>query len=215
MRCEHGSSVTLYLIRHGETEWSRSGQHTSRTDLPLTALGAGAARELAPWLRDVPCAQVLTSPLQRARQTCELAGLGAAAETAADLSEWDYGDHEGQRSVDIHKGRPGWDVFRDGCPGGETPQQVSDRADRLVARFHGVEGKVALFPHGQLGCVLGARWIALAAVDGQHLSLGPALLSILGCRPGCPGVRAITLWNAVPAPLFGGHRCSELNVASA
>ena len=207
--------MTLYLFRHGETEWSLSGQHTRRTDLPLTALGAGAARELAPWLRDVPFAQVLTSPLQRARQKCELAGLGATPETAADLSEWDYGDYEGQRSVDIHKGRPGWDIFRDGCPGGETPQQVSDRADRLVARFHSAERNIALFSHGQFGCVLSARWIALAVIDGQHLSLGPASLSILGYRPGCPWVRAIMLWNAVPASLFGGHRCSELNVASA
>ena len=203
--------MTLHLIRHGETEWSLSGQHTSRMDLPLTAPGAGAARELAPWLRDVPFTQVLTSPLRRARQTCELAGLGAAPETA---SEWDYGDYEGQRSVDIHRSRPGWDVFRDGCPGGETPQQVSDRADRLVARLHGAEGNVALFSHGQFGCVLGARWIALAAADGQHLSLGPASLSILGYRPGCPGVRAITLWNAVPASLPGGHCSPEPGVAS-
>ena len=207
--------MKFYFIRHGETEWSLSGQHTSRTDLPLTVLGADAARELVPWLHDVPFAQVLISPLQRARQTCELAGLGAAAETAADLSEWDYGDYEGQRSAEIHKGRPGWDVFRDGCPGGETPQQVSDRADRLIARLHGLKGNVALFSHGQFGCVLAARWIGLAAVNGQHLSLGPASLSILGHRPGYPEVRAIALWNAAPASLFGGHRSAGPNVASA
>jgi len=196
--------MRLYLVRHGETEWSLSGRHTSRTDLPLTAKGADAARELAPWLHGVPFAHVLTSPLRRARQTCELAGLGAAAETASDLSEWDYGDYEGLRSADIRKRRPDWDVFRDGCPHGETPQQVSDRADRLIAGLHGVEGhgvdgNIALFSHGQFGCALAARWIGLAAAEGQHLSLGPASLSVLGHRPGHPRVRAIALWNANPA----------------
>ena len=193
--------MSLFFIRHGDTEWSLSGQHTGRTDLPLTMQGADAARELAPWLRRVPFAHVLTSPMQRARQTCELAGLGAAAEMASELSEWDYGDYEGIRSADIHKGRPGWDVFRNGCPGGEMPQQVSDRADRLIARLHGIEGNVALFSHGQFGCVLAARWIGLAAVEGQHLSLAPASLSILGYRPGYSGTRVIALWNAVPASL--------------
>jgi broad specificity phosphatase PhoE len=197
--------MKLYLIRHGETEWSLSGQHTGRTDLPLTARGADAARELAPWLGAIAFAHVLTSPLQRARQTCEMAGLGAAAETVPDLSEWDYGDYEGQRSADIHKVLPDWDVFRDGCPGGEAPQQVSDRADRLIARLHAGEGNVALFSHGQFGCVLAARWIGLAAVEGRHLSLDPASLSILGHRPGYSGTRVIAAWNAVPASWSGGH----------
>jgi len=207
--------VRLYLIRHGETEWSLSGRHTSRTDLSLTAKGADAARELAPWLRGVPFAHMLTSPLRRARQTCELAGLGAAAETALELSEWDYGDYEGLRSADIHKDRPDWDVFQDGCPHGEAPQQVSDRADRLIASLHGTDGDIALFSHGQFGCVLAARWIGLAAAEGQHLSLGPASLSILGHRPGYPGVRSIALWNATPASMFGGHGPPAPDAASA
>jgi probable phosphoglycerate mutase len=190
--------LRLYLIRHGETEWSLSGQHTGRTDIPLTAHGEAEARELRPWLAEIQFARVLTSPRRRARRTCELVGLGPSAEIEPDLSEWDYGDYEGQRSADIRKLRPNWIVFRDGCPDGEIPTQISDRADHLIARLQAREGNVALFSHGQFGAVLAARWIGLPVIDGQHFSLGPASLSILAQDPGHPEVRAIELWNAAP-----------------
>lgn len=188
----------LHLIRHGETEWSVSGRHTGRTDLPLIAEGEAQASALAAWLGRLHYARVLASPSQRAGRTCELAGLGASAETDADLAEWDYGDYEGRTSSDICRTRHGWNVFRDGCPCGESPAQVAARADRLIARLSATEGDVALFSHGQFGCVLAARWIALQPADGQHFSLGPASLSILGFRAGHPGIRAISLWNASP-----------------
>jgi probable phosphoglycerate mutase len=192
--------MQLYLIRHGETEWSISGQHTGRTDIPLTARGEDEARTLAPLLREVSFARVLTSPRQRARQTCELAGLGSVSIVEPDLAEWDYGEYEGQRTVDIRERRPGWNVFRDGCPGGETTAQVSDRADRLIARLLALSGNLALFSHGQFGCVLAVRWIGLPTIEGQHFALGSASLSILGHEPDHPKVRVIALWNAVPAP---------------
>ena len=131
--------LRLYLIRHGETEWSLSGQHTGRTDISLTVRGEDEAKELALRLQAIPFAHVLTSPRQRARRTCELVGLGPAAEIDPDLAEWDYGDYEGVRSVDIRKTRADWNLFRDGCPNGETPAQVSARADRLIARLRGLE----------------------------------------------------------------------------
>ncbi len=196
--------LQLYFIRHGETEWSLSGQHTGRTDIPLTARGEDEARELGPCLRAIKFARVLTSPRQRAQRTCELAGLGPAVEIEPDLAEWDYGDYEGQRTVDIRKGRPDWNVFRDGCPRGEMPAQVSDRADRLIAHLRALDGNVALFSHGQFGCVLAARWIGLPAIEGQHFALGAASLSILGHEPSHPKVRVIALWNAAPASLSGG-----------
>ena len=192
---------SLYLIRHGETEWSMSGQHTGRTDVPLTSSGEQQARALAPWLDGVKFARVLTSPRARARRTCELAGLGAAAETEPKLAEWDYGDYEGRRSIDIRRDRPGWNVFRDGCPGGEAAAQVAGRADCLIVDLSTAEGDIALFSHGEFGSVLAARWIALPPADGQHFSLGPASLSILGHRPGHPEVRSVALWNASPAGL--------------
>ncbi len=188
--------VCLYLVRHGETEWSLAGRHTGRTDIALTERGEDEARGLASRLRNIRFAHVLSSPLQRARRTCELAGLGAAAEIEADLAEWDYGDYEGQRSVDIRKQRAGWNVFRDGCPHGETPAQVSGRADRLIARLRTLEGNVALFSHGQFGCVLAARWIGLPLIEAQHFALGPASLSILGYDRHHPEVAIIALWNA-------------------
>jgi broad specificity phosphatase PhoE len=188
--------LRLYLIRHGETEWSLSGQHTGRTEIALTAHGEDMARALGQRLRKVEFASVLTSPRLRAQRTCELAGLGQKAEIEPDLAEWDYGDYEGKRSADIRKERPGWMVFRDGCPNGETPSQVSDRADRLIARLGTLEGNVALFSHGHFGCVLATRWIGLPIVEGQHFSLDPASLGILGYAPSHPDVRVIALWNA-------------------
>jgi len=192
------SGPQLYFIRHGETEWSRSGQHTGNTDIPLTANGEDEARALRPWLQQIPFTFVLTSPQQRARTTCTLAGLGGEAEIEPALSEWDYGDYEGRRSDDIRSQRPGWTVFRDGCPSGETPAVISNRADLLIARLLLMAGNVALFSHGQFGAVLAARWIGLPVIKGQHLLLGPASLSILGNNPSHPDVRMISLWNASP-----------------
>jgi broad specificity phosphatase PhoE len=177
------TSVRLYLVRHGETEWSLSGRHTGRTDLPLTAKGEQKARMLGERLRTVPFLRVLSSPRQRARQTCALAALTLETEIEPDLAEWDYGDYEGLYSTDIRKGRPGWNLFRDGCPHGEMPAQVSDRADRLVARLRALDGNVALFSHGHFGSVMAVRWIGLPVVEGQHFLLGTASLTILGYEP--------------------------------
>jgi probable phosphoglycerate mutase len=186
----------IYLVRHGETEWSLSGQHTGRTDIPLTPRGEEAAQELGQRLRNIQFARVLTSPRQRARRTCELAGLGPVAEIEPDLAEWDYGDYEGQRSADIRKGRPDWNLFRDGCPRGETPAQVSDRADRFIARLRVLDGNVALFSHGHFGRVLGARWIGLPVNEAQRLLLDTASLSILGYEHNHAESPVIALWNA-------------------
>ena len=185
----------IYLIRHGETEWSLASRHTSRTDIPLTEQGEQEARKLAERLRDFTFSQVFTSSRQRARRTCELAGLGPVAKIEPDLAEWDYGDYEGQHSVDIHKGRPDWNLFRDGCPHGEMPAQVSDRADRLIARLRALDGNIALFSHGHFGCVLAARWIGLPVMEGQHFLLGTASLSIFGYEPSHPEVPLIERWN--------------------
>lgn len=195
----------LHFIRHGETLWSLSGQHTGSTDIPLTEPGEDQARALAPSLRRIQFGQVLTSPRQRARRTCELAGLGSTAEIEPDIAEWDYGDYEGQRSEDIRKERPGWIVFQDGCPGGESPQQVSDRADRLIAKLSSLNANIALFSHGQFGCVLAARWIGLPVVHGQHFAISPASLSVLSNNPSHPEVRVIALWNSTLAPICLDH----------
>ena len=147
-------------------------------------------------LRGIPFAHVLSSPLQRARQTCELAGLNRAPEIDPDLAEWDYGEYEGLRSVEIRQLRPHWNVYRDGCPGGEMPVDVATRADRLIARLRKLEGNVALFTHGQIGSAIGVRWIDLAVAEARHLSLGTASRSMLGFDPHQPEVPVITLWNA-------------------
>jgi probable phosphoglycerate mutase len=190
--------LRLYLIRHGETAWSLTGQHTGHTDLPLTAHGEEEARKLTPWLKTVQFSHVLTSPLRRAQRTCALAGLESAAEIEPDLAEWDYGDYEGKLSIDIRKERPGWNIFRHGCPGGEMPDQISVRADRLIARLHALDGNVALFSHGEFGCALAARWIGLPVVEGQHFQLGTGSLGILSFNPSHPGIPVIALWNASP-----------------
>jgi probable phosphoglycerate mutase len=187
----------LYLMRHGETAWSLSGQHTGRTDIPLTEQGEQDASQLAERLRIVEFSRVFTSPLQRARRTCELAGLGKVAEIEPDLAEWDYGDYEGQRPLDIRKARPDWNVFRDGCPGGESAAQVSERADRLIVRLRTLEGNIAIFSHGHFGRVLGARWIGLEIRQAQHLLLSTASISILGYEHNVEEVPAVVLWNAV------------------
>jgi len=186
----------LYLVRHGETDWSLTGQHTSRTDISLTKQGDRDALSLGDRLRTVSFSRVFTSPRQRARRTCALAGLTPVAEIEPDLAEWDYGDYEGRRSVDICQERPDWNLFRDGCPHGEMPAQVSDRADRLIARLRGMHGNIALFSHGQFGCVLAARWIGLPLIEGPHFLLSTTSLSILGYEPHHPAVPVIALWNA-------------------
>lgn len=186
----------IVLVRHGETDWSLSGQHTGRTDLALTARGEQDARELAERLGALAFNRVLTSPLQRARRTCGLAGLGAVAEIESDAVEWDYGDYEGLRPVDIRKERPDWNIFRDGCPRGESPLQVAKRADQLIARLLKLKGNIALFSHGQFGRVLGVRWIGLPIGQAQHFLLGTASVSILGFGHGRADEPAIVLWNA-------------------
>jgi len=195
------TAVRLYLVRHGETEWSLSGQHTSRTDIPLTERGERQARDLRQRLNETEFSGVFSSSRQRARRTYALADLIQEAEIEPDLVEWDYGDYEGRRSADICRERPDWNLFRDGCPGGETPAQVSDRADRLIARLRALQGNIALFSHGQFGCALAARWIGLPVIEGQHFLLDPASLSILGYEPNHPSVPAILLWNATPAAI--------------
>lgn len=192
------SPLRLYFMRHGETAWSLSGRHTGRSDLPLTPHGEQLARDLAPALAGIPFSRVLTSPRLRARRTCELAGQGGTALAEPDLAEWDYGDYEGLRTVEIHAAHPGWDVWRDGCPGGETPAAASDRADRLIARLQELGGNVALFSHGQFGRVLAVRWIGLPVTDGRHFVLDPASISILEMEAGNFAQRVIALWNAGP-----------------
>ena len=188
----------LYLVRHGETAWSLSGQHTGRTDIPLNEKGEQDARKLAERLRAVRFSRVFTSPLQRARRTCELAGLNEIAEVEPDLAEWDYGDYEGQSPVEIRKARPDWNVFRDGCPRGESPAQVSERADRLITRLRTLEGNIAIFSHGHFGRVLAARWIGLRVRQAQRFLLSTASLSILGYEHNLAEESAIVLWNSVP-----------------
>ncbi|MGZ9104212.1 MAG: histidine phosphatase family protein [Rhodoplanes sp.] len=184
----------VYLARHGETEWSLSGQHTGITDIPLTENGRNLAKRLAPVLATERFALVLTSPLERARKTCELAGLGARAEIDRDLMEWNYGEYEGLTPKQIDAQAPGWMIFTDGCPGGEIPAQVSARADRLVARVRSVEGDVALFAHGHIFRVFAARWLGLPATAGCHFLLDTATLSILSYYRNLPAIRR---WNAM------------------
>jgi len=170
----------VYLARHGETAWTLSGQHTGLTDLPLTERGERNARRLEERLRDVTFAKVFTSPLQRATRTCELAGFGAVAEIDRDLLEWNYGKYEGRLTTDIHKERPQWQLFRDGCPGGESPSEVGMRADRAVKRVRAVEGDVLIFSSAHFLRVFAARWLGLDAAFGRCFVLSTASLSALG-----------------------------------
>jgi broad specificity phosphatase PhoE len=183
----------IYLLRHGETRWSLNGRHTGVTDIPLTENGRTAARLLQPILANVNFTLVLISPLQRARETCELAGLGQLAEVEPDLIEWNYGGYEGLTTEQIRSTRPGWSVFRDGCPGGESPDQIGARADRVLARVCTTEGNVALFAHGHILRVLAARWINLSAGYGEHFLLDTATLNVLGYYRESP---AFEIWNA-------------------
>jgi probable phosphoglycerate mutase len=187
----------VYLIRHGETAWSLSGQHTGTTDIPLTENGRRVATLLQPVLTRETFTLVLTSPLQRARETCALAGLGECAAIERDLMEWNYGEYEGLTSQQIHITRPGWMVFTDGCPGGESPDQVGARVDRVIAKVRAVEGHVALFAHGHVLRALAARWLGLRAADGGHFLLDTATLNILSSYRGLPAVQR---WNAPLVP---------------
>lgn len=170
----------VYLVRHGETAWTISRQATGRADIPLTERGEHAAQELSARLQGLSFAKVFTSPLQRARRTGELAGFGERMEADADLMEWDYGAYEGRRTLDIRAEHPGWRLFEDGCPGGETLLEVSMRADRVIARVRALEGDVLVFAHRDIVRILIARWIALPALEARRLHLETASLSVLG-----------------------------------
>ncbi|OKO85071.1 histidine phosphatase family protein [Bradyrhizobium sp. AS23.2] len=184
----------ICLARHGETAWSLSGQHTGLTDLPLTERGERNAQSLGRRLQGFAFTKVFTSPLERAARTCELAGFGGEAETDPNLLEWNYGQYEGHRTKEIHQLRPGWQLFRDGCPGGETADQVGARADRIVGRIRSVRGNVLLFSSGHFLRVLAARWLGLDAQAGSFFTLDTASLSILGYEHG-QSEPAIRLWN--------------------
>jgi broad specificity phosphatase PhoE len=185
----------IYLARHGETAWSLTGQHTGLTDLPLTERGQRNAQSLGNRLKGLTFTKVFTSPLQRALHTCELAGFGVVAEVDRDLVEWDYGQYEGRTSADILAERPDWQLFRDGCPGGESVAQVGARADRVVSRLHAVPGDVLVFSSGHFIRVVAARWLGSDALaSGRHFMLTTASLSAVGyehdlSRP------VIRLWN--------------------
>ena len=170
----------VVCVRHGETAWTITGQHTGRTDIPLTPRGESDAQRLGARLQLTPFATVLTSPLQRARRTAELSGFRDSAEDDADLMEWDYGAYEGMRAEDIWKAHPGWRLFEHGCPGGETLADVSRRADRVVARVRTTAGDVLVFAHGHILRILAARWIALPAFEARRLHLETASVSMLG-----------------------------------
>jgi broad specificity phosphatase PhoE len=187
----------IYVVRHGETEWSLSGQHTGVTDIPLTENGRNLAGLLHPVLAKESFALVLTSPLQRAKETCKLSGLGDQAEVDSNLMEWNYGDYEGLTTDQIHEKNPGWLIFTDGGPGGETPEQVGERADHVIKRVRAVKGNVALFAHGHILRVLVARWIDLPATAGRGFLLDTGTLNILSYYRGSPAVKT---WNAPLTP---------------
>ena len=182
----------LVLARHGETEWSLAGRHTSRTDLPLTTEGRRQAELLATRLGDRSFARVLTSPLSRAVETCRIAGFGGVSEVTEDLCEWDYGDYEGRRTIDIRRDRPGWSLWDDGVPNGETAEEVATRVDRVIAAARAAPGDVALFAHGHVLRVLAARWLGVDARAGRWFALAPATISVLGWER---EARVIAGWN--------------------
>jgi probable phosphoglycerate mutase len=182
----------VWLIRHGETEWSRSGQHTGLTDLPLTESGRRAARALAPVLARESFAVALTSPLQRARETCKLAGLGDSAQVDPDLVEWDYGKYEGLTTAEIRERAPGWLLFTDGAPGGERPEDVGRRVDRVIARARATPGNVTMFAHGHVLRVLAARWLGWPVAAGQHFLLDTGTVNVLSAYHEAPAIRH---WN--------------------
>jgi broad specificity phosphatase PhoE len=195
--------MEIVLVRHGETEWSRDRRHTSRTDIPLTEPGRREAEKLRDALAEWTFARVLSSPLSRALDTCRLAGLGERAELSDDLVEWDYGEYEGITTAQIREQRPGWYLWRDGCPGGESADEVGRRVDRAIAAVDGTDGDVALFAHGHVLRVLAARWLGLGPEAGALLKLDTGTLSALGHER---ETRVITRWNAPVAAAAGGRR---------
>ena len=187
------SEPKLVLVRHGATEWSENGRHTSRTDLPLLESGVANARALAPVLARFDFARVLSSPLQRARETASLAGFSDRVEVTPDLHEWDYGDYEGLTSPQIRERDPNWNLWRDGCPGGESPADVTARVDRVIASAVTAGGNVLMFAHGHVLRSLAARWESFPVAAGERLALSPATLSVLGHEH---ATRVIERWNA-------------------
>jgi probable phosphoglycerate mutase len=184
----------VYLARHGETAWSLSGQHTGLTDLPLTERGEQNARRMAERLRGLTFARVYTSPLKRVKRTCELAGFGDVAEVMPELVEWNYGDYEGLKTVEIHKARPNWHLFRDGCPSGESPAEVGERADRVVKKVRTVSGDMLIFSSAHFLRVLAARWLGLPPEAGRYLVLSVASVSVVGYEHNL-SEPVIRLWN--------------------
>lgn len=186
--------MKIWLARHGQTEWSVAGKHTGRNDIPLTLEGEEEARKLGLRLKGIRVAAAFTSPLQRARRTCELAGFGAGAEALPDLMEWNYGAYDGLKSAEIRAKRPDWHLFRDGCPGGENLQDVIIRADRVIARLKSAAGDCVVFSHGHFLRVLAVRWAGIVPESGARLSLSPASLSALGTDH-ANSDPVVDLWN--------------------
>jgi broad specificity phosphatase PhoE len=190
----------LYLVRHGDTAWTDSHRHTGRSDVPLNESGERHARQLVDALPPIPFARVFTSPLQRAAKTCALAGFGEVAEIDPDLLEWDYGRFEGKVTADILKERPGWELFRDGCDGGETPGDVAARADRFLARVRDIDGDVLAFSSGHIIRMIAARWLGLPPTDGRFFFCRPASFGQLGYEHNTRDQPIIDVWNYVTLP---------------
>lgn len=194
------SPERIVAVRHGQTAWSLSGQHTSRTDLPLLEAGREQALAMVPALQAQRFATVLCSPLRRAQETCELAGFGDEAEICEDLREWDYGEYEGMTTPEIWRERPDWSLWRDGCPGGENPDQVGGRADRVLARASAADGDVLVFAHGHVLRVIAARWVEQPVAFGARLALGAGALTALGYER---QTRVLRRWNVLQGDLLG------------
>jgi broad specificity phosphatase PhoE len=203
-------SLHLYIIRHGETAWTLTGQHTGISDIGLTEDGVNQALELGSHLTGISFSHILTSPRERARHTCELVGLQGISMIDPDLAEWDYGDYEGKKSAEIRRDRPDWEIFKDGCPRGETPAQIMARADRLIARLRLLDGNIALFSHGHFGAILAARWMGLPLANACHFPLATASISILGYNPSHPQVSVISLWNFISHPISNPRACDQV-----
>lgn len=195
MKPDSPSLPQIYFIRHGETAWSESGQHTGTTEIPLNAEGESKARQLAATLRGLTFDRAWVSPRQRAHHTYELSGVAVPAKPEPDLAEWDYGDYEGKTSQEITAVRPDWNLFLHGCPGGESPEQAAARADRLIAKLRRLPGKTVLYGHGHFGRVLGARWVGYPVSAGQRLLLSTASVSVLGYEHHSADQPTLTLWN--------------------
>lgn len=204
----------IYLMRHGETEWSVSGQHTGRADISLTANGKTEAVRLREQIQGVSFQHVFVSPLRRALQTCQSAGFGEKAEIEPEITEWDNGDYEGQTHSEIDSVRPGWNLFRDGCPSGESPMQISNRVDRVIAKLRKLNGDIALFTHGHFGRVFGARWIGLPVEIAERFLLNTASLSILSYQHNDEDAPAILQWNSTSQESIATLKRPRWGVAS-